>query len=196
MSGLIQSIVRRRRASASTRLGPPSQNGRRNGGQMGDGHVDESPSPPAADEVDEDWAPGPSRQPDAVSSEAAEPSAARADAVPAPSPAFRERGQVRRRARYLRQVREIQMRDIGGFLLELHRFGRERPDLVAAKVAAAADTDRELRTLEHALHEGYLVRELREPGIGGACEACGALHGSADRFCASCGHPLRRTASS
>jgi uncharacterized OB-fold protein len=34
------------------------------------------------------------------------------------------------------------------------------------------------------------VRELREPGIGGSCEHCGAVHGSEDRFCASCGARL------
>ncbi len=40
-------------------------------------------------------------------------------------------------------------------------------------------------TAEHPL------RELREAGIGGACPECGAVYGSADRFCASCGEPLR-----
>ena len=34
------------------------------------------------------------------------------------------------------------------------------------------------------------MRELREPGIGGACENCGAVYGSQDRFCATCGDPL------
>jgi hypothetical protein len=114
---------------------------------------------------------------------------------PPPNPDFRERGRLRRRARYLRRLRELQLRDIGGFMLELHRFGRERPELVAAKVADAASTDGELRALEHTLGEQRPVRELREAGIGGACARCGAVHGSADRFCASCGVSLLPMAS-
>ena len=98
---------------------------------------------------------------------------------------------MRRRARYLRRLREIQLRDLGGFVLELNRFGRERPDLVAAKLRAAAGTDEELRALEIALDGRASLREVREAGIGGACAECGAVFGSADRFCASCGAPLR-----
>jgi hypothetical protein len=84
----------------------------------------------------------------------------------------------------------VQLRDIGGFVVELHRYGRARPDLVRRKVEWAAQTDRELRALERVLEGGYSLRELREPGIGGACPACGAVHGSVDRFCATCGAPL------
>jgi hypothetical protein len=97
---------------------------------------------------------------------------------------------MRRRARYLRRLREIQLRDIGGLMLELHRFGRERPDLVQGKLEWAARTDSELRALERALAEHQPLRELREPGIGGACARCGAVHGSEDRFCSSCGELL------
>ena len=73
------------------------------------------------------------------------------------------------RARYLRRLRELQLRDLGGFVVELRRLGRERPELVQAKVDGAAETDRELRALERALDERRARRELREPGIGGAC---------------------------
>jgi len=100
------------------------------------------------------------------------------------------RSQMRRRAHYLRRLREVQLRDLGGFLLELHRYSRDRPDLVAAKLDSVAQTDRELRTLERALHDRVPLRELREPGIGGVCSACGAVHGSHDRFCATCGTSL------
>jgi hypothetical protein len=102
---------------------------------------------------------------------------------------------MRRRARYLRALREVQLRDLGGFMLELHRFGRERPDLVDAKVAEVAQTDRELRGLERGLEGGEPIGELRVAGIGGSCERCGALHGSSDRYCAACGQPLRGSAS-
>jgi len=98
--------------------------------------------------------------------------------------------QMRRRARYLRSLRELQLRDLGGFMVELQRFDRQRPDLVRQKVNAAAQTDRELRTLEHALEERRSVSELRQPGIGGACPECGTVHGSSDRFCAWCGQQL------
>jgi hypothetical protein len=95
--------------------------------------------------------------------------------------------QMRRRARYLRSLRELQLRDIGGFLVELKRFERERPDLVREKVSAAVQTDRELRSLEHALKERRGVGEIRQPGIGGACSNCGTVYGSNDRFCSWCG---------
>jgi hypothetical protein len=113
-------------------------------------------------------------------------------AMPAPDepPGLRERSRIRRRARYLRRLRELQLRDIGGFVVELHRFSRERPDLLEQKVEAAAETDRELRALEHALVDGQGVAELREPGIGGACPGCGAIHGSSDRYCSWCGREL------
>jgi hypothetical protein len=124
----------------------------------------------------------------------AEPEATPAEPKPTPEPApgFVWRGRIRRRYRYLRQVREVQLRDIGGFMLELHRFGRERPDLVKAKLTGAAATDVELRALQRALGERQPLRELREAGIGGACDNCGAVHGSSDRFCASCGEPISR----
>jgi hypothetical protein len=97
---------------------------------------------------------------------------------------------MRSRARYLRQLRELQLRDIGGFMLEQHRRERSRPDLTQAKLKDAAATDRELRALERALDEGRPLREIREPGIGGACRGCGAVHGSSDRFCSWCGQPV------
>jgi hypothetical protein len=112
------------------------------------------------------------------------------DAPAPPEPGFRERGRIRRRARYLRRLREVQLRDIGGLSLELHRFHRRRDDLVQQKVVAAAETDLELRALERALDERQTIRQLREAGIGGACAKCGAVHGSADRFCALCGEEL------
>jgi hypothetical protein len=77
-------------------------------------------------------------------------------------------------------------------MLELHRFGRQRPDLVEAKLSGAAETDHELRALERALGEPVPVRELREAGIGGACLQCGAVYGSGDRFCGWCGTPVHR----
>lgn len=102
----------------------------------------------------------------------------------------RERAKLRRRVRYLRKLRELQLRDLGGFALEQHRLGRERPDLMRAKLDGASETDRELRALERALAERRALRELREPGVGGACGSCGTVHGSSDRYCSWCGRQL------
>jgi hypothetical protein len=107
-----------------------------------------------------------------------------------PLPKVFDRAQLRRRARYLRQLRELQIRDLGGFALELHRFGQDRPELVAAKLQTAAETDHELRQIEQALDGHSTLGELRLPGIGGACANCGTVYGSADRFCATCGDAL------
>jgi hypothetical protein len=130
--------------------------------------------------------------PDELGADTADvPAADVPDAPTAPEPGLRERGRIRRRARYLRRLREVQLRDIGGLSLELHRFDRRRDDLVQQKVVAAAETDLELRALERALDERQTIGQLREAGIGGACANCGAVHGSADRFCAFCGDELR-----
>jgi hypothetical protein len=115
---------------------------------------------------------------------------------PGPDPGFRQRGRMRRRARYLRRLREVQLRDIGGFQVELYRFGADRPEIVASKIQNALQTDRELRALERALDNWVPLRELREPGIGGACSLCGAVHGSQDRYCSTCGEPLSWSAAS
>jgi hypothetical protein len=103
---------------------------------------------------------------------------------------FRERGRLRRRLRYLRRARELGYRDLGGFIFDLHRFGREGADLVQSKLAALMAIDGELRALEAALGEHREVAVLREPGIG-SCLKCGALHGSTDSFCPHCGRALR-----
>jgi hypothetical protein len=97
---------------------------------------------------------------------------------------------MRRRARYLRQLRELQLRDIGGFMVELHRFGRQQPGLMQEKVLAATQTQSELRSLHGALHQNTPLGEVREAGIGGACGECGTVYGSSDRFCAWCGRQL------
>jgi hypothetical protein len=205
MSGLLERIVRRRRASASSRLGPPSQNvdspafgslyagngrppeaatARVNGVEAQATRAD---PPVVADEPAGDGADPPT----ADSTDPTHPEPRPQPPAPLADPSFRERGRMRRRARYLCRLRELQLRDIGGLIVELERFERERPDLVQAKVAAAARTDAELRALEQALGERRALRELREAGIGGTCGSCGAIHGSEDRFCASCGEPLR-----
>jgi hypothetical protein len=107
-----------------------------------------------------------------------------------PRPSFVSRGRLRRRLRYLRRVRELGLRDIGGLVFDQHRFGQSNPELVQGKLAALNAVDAELRGLERALDERRTITELREPGLA-ACPRCGALHGSDARFCPSCGVPQR-----
>jgi ribosomal protein L40E len=101
-------------------------------------------------------------------------------------PSFRDRGRLRRRLRYLRRVRELGFRDLGGLVFDLHRFGRRNDELVLGKLAALDAVDRELRAIERVLDERRDIIELREPGVA-ACPRCGALHGSDARFCPQCG---------
>lgn len=99
---------------------------------------------------------------------------------------FRDRGRLRRRLRFLRRARELAFRDIGGLMFDMRRFGRERPDLVEAKIGALAAVDQELRALERILDDRRPLHELREPGIT-SCARCGALHASESNFCPHCG---------
>ena len=112
-----------------------------------------------------------------------------ADPTAPPTPTFRNRGRLRRRLRFLRRVRELGFRDLGGLVFDQHKFHRPNEELVRGKVAALAAVDGELRALEEALNERRAITELREPGIT-ACPRCGTLHGSDARFCPSCGLAL------
>jgi hypothetical protein len=105
-------------------------------------------------------------------------------------PQFRQRTRMRRRLRYLRRLRELAFRDLGGLVFDLHRFGRDRNDLVAAKLEALATIDRELRTLQDGLRERREFTDLREAGIA-ACPRCGTLHDTDANFCPGCGTSLR-----
>jgi hypothetical protein len=108
-------------------------------------------------------------------------------------PTTARRGRLRRRLRYLRAVREILMRDLGGFYYEAQRGegGAEaHRRLLDAKAARLATVDAELRDLEARLHEARSGTVLRAPGIGGTCPHCGELHASDARFCSRCGNPL------
>jgi hypothetical protein len=102
----------------------------------------------------------------------------------------RARGRARRRLRYLRRLRELQLRDLGGLVLDLYRFGERRDGLVREKLEAVMATDREVRELQDLLGDRNRTREVRQPGVGGACANCGALHSSDARFCARCGAEL------
>jgi hypothetical protein len=132
------------------------------------------------------------RRSDAVRTEGSTTLIAGVDPVAATTPikpSFRDRGRLRRRLRYLRRVRELGFRDLGGLVFDQHRFNRPNEELVRGKLGALQAVDGELRALEALLDDPRPFHELREPGIA-ACVRCGALHGSDARFCPSCGVPV------
>lgn len=109
------------------------------------------------------------------------------DALAGSPPTTRRRGRLRRRLRHLRRVRELLMRDLGGFVFELHRRPHgDGSDVMDAKLRRLAAVDAELRELERMLADRRAL-VVREPGIGGACPNCGELFGSYARFCWACG---------
>jgi hypothetical protein len=117
-----------------------------------------------------------------------------ADTVPGEeTPGFIERGKLRRRLRFVRRAREVALRDLGGLIFDLHRFGRERGDLVDQKLAALATLDSEMRALQGLLDDHPDVTVLHEPGIA-SCPRCGALHASDAAYCSACGLPVGRNA--
>jgi hypothetical protein len=120
-----------------------------------------------------------------------------ADLVPAgqepepPGAGFGQRGQLRRRLRFLRRARELGLRDLGGLVFDMRRFGRPREDLVAGKVATLTRIDGELRSLEAVLDDVQPVTVLHEAGIT-ACPRCFAIRGAEANFCPNCGLPSER----
>jgi hypothetical protein len=114
-----------------------------------------------------------------------------ADAPEASAP----RGKVRRRLRYLRRMRDLLLRDLGGFTYEIRRTAGGTADetqrrLLESKMKRIEALDSEVRGLEARLGEPHTGAVLREPGIGGACPECGELYASDAHYCARCGTPL------
>jgi hypothetical protein len=108
-------------------------------------------------------------------------------------PATGRRGRLRRRLRYLRRARELMLRDLGGLFYEVHRTagGDVAPHsaVIVAKVERLAGADAEAAAIEAALGAPRSEVVVFEPGIGGTCDTCGELYGSAARFCSACGSP-------
>jgi hypothetical protein len=170
MTGPMQRIFRRR-ASGSSRRGRPGLQGRLPSGLLGKRAGAQRPT----------WSKnGADRE------ELGQPTQLILPEGAAEQASFRDRGRLRRRLRFLRRTRELAFRDVGGLMFDMRRFGRERPDLVEAKLGALAAVDQELRALERVLDDRRPLHELREPGIT-SCARCGALHASESNFCPNCG---------
>jgi len=104
-------------------------------------------------------------------------------------PGARERGAMRRRLRRLRRTREALVTDLGGLVVELHRYGRAQSPLIGQRVQQVAAIDAEMRGLAQALGSDLTLGQVVVAGVAGACGNCGALLSTSDRFCASCGAP-------
>lgn len=105
------------------------------------------------------------------------------------------RGKMRRRLRYLGRLRELLLRDLGGFSYELQRTAggvvrESHRRLLETKTGRLAAIDAEVRDLEVRLHKPHAEPVLRVPGVGGTCPECGELHSSDARYCSHCGTPL------
>ena len=123
-----------------------------------------------------------------------------ASEIDTPPDAGSRRGRMRRRVRYLRRVREVLLRDLGGFFYEVHRTAGGHQNsahrtILETKTGRLSAIDGELAALEAHLGEPRPAQAVvREPGVGGACPRCGELHGSDAHWCAHCGMPLTERA--
>lgn len=111
----------------------------------------------------------------------------------ATAPTSAKRSRLRRRLRYLRAVRELLLRDIGGFYYEAQRSEQgvdSHRRLLEAKTSRLTRLDDEVRDLESRLDESHPQTVLRKPGLGGTCPQCGELHSSDARYCSRCGAAL------
>ena len=184
MTGPMQRIFRRR-ASGSPGRSRPGLLSRLPSGPFGKRSANRLPWGKAAAAP----GPGPAPAPGATDSQTQVTVQQLPAGAGAPAASFRDRGQLRRRLRFLRRTRELAFRDIGGLIFDMRRFGRNRPDLLEAKIGALAAVDQELRALERVLDDRRPSHELREPGIT-SCARCGALHSSDSNFCPNCGLQL------
>jgi hypothetical protein len=115
------------------------------------------------------------------------------DAAEAAAAPTGRRGRLRRRLRYLRRARELMLRDLGGLLYEVHRTGggdvAGHSGVIGPKVDRLASLDAEAAAIEAALGSPRSEDVVFQPGVGGTCDFCGELYGSAARFCSNCGSP-------
>ena len=109
------------------------------------------------------------------------------------------RGKLRRRIAFLRAARELLLRDLGGFIYELHRTAHDieheaHRRLRETKLARLSRVDAELHELEFRLDDVRRQVLVREPGVGGECSHCGELFASSAHYCSNCGNPLTESA--
>jgi hypothetical protein len=121
------------------------------------------------------------------------------DELAAAPPTSARRSRLRRRVSFLRAAREVLLRDLGGFVYELHRTAGDieheaHRRLREVKLSRLTRLDAELHELELRLDDVRRHVVVREPGVGGECPHCGELFGSDAHYCAHCGLPLTESA--
>jgi hypothetical protein len=121
------------------------------------------------------------------------------DELAAAPPTSARRSRLRKRVGFLRAARELLLRDLGGFVYELHRTAGDieheaHRRLREVKLARLSRLDAELHELELRLDDVRRHVVVREPGVGGECPNCGELFGSDAHYCAHCGLPLTESA--
>jgi hypothetical protein len=95
-------------------------------------------------------------------------------------------GALRRERRALVQVRDEQVRDLGGLILEMFRQNRFNDALVRERCSELVDLDRRLADLDEMLRAATHRAPLRR------CE-CGTELPPFSRFCPGCGRDLAQT---
>jgi hypothetical protein len=204
MSGLLRRLSRRRPATAEE-TGPPAPESSEPAGAPAETPAEPGGGQPVPDEQATKVLPAteattaqpaeattPADQPEPVRDLPAGVDPSELAAAPAASAS---RGKLRRRLRYLRAVRDLMLRDLGGFMYEIHRSAGGTADepqrkLAESKARRLDSLDAEVRGLEARLGEPHAGAVLREPGIGGLCPECGELHASDAQHCSRCGAPL------
>jgi len=102
-----------------------------------------------------------------------------------------ERGRLRRRLRRLKAVRARQRVELGTLVFDARkRANGSRPEVVERRAAEAAEVERQVREIQHAVDAHADTRDLAT-GVAGSCASCGTLLSTEDRFCPSCGTPTR-----
>ncbi len=109
------------------------------------------------------------------------------------------RSRLRRRVAFLRAAREVLLRDLGGFIYEVHRTAHDieheaHRRLRDTKLTRLARVDAELHEIETRLDDVRRQVLVREPGVGGECPQCGELFSSWAHYCGNCGLPLTESA--
>ncbi len=109
------------------------------------------------------------------------------------------RSRLRRRVAFLRAAREVLLRDLGGFMYEVHRTAHDieheaHRRLRETKLTRLARVDAELHEIETRLDDVRRQVLVREPGVGGECPQCGELFSSWAHYCGNCGLPLTESA--
>jgi hypothetical protein len=113
------------------------------------------------------------------------------DPLAAASAGPAERGKYRRRLRRLKRVREKQLAELGTLVVDARRRANgSRPEVLERRAAEAAEVDRQVRELSHAVDAHADTREIAA-GVAGACPSCGELLSTEDRFCPACGTPTK-----